>query len=175
LPNTSLPGKFPTVKCFNAESLAVVLAAIKQGETVLNLCAAGNESINTLCSETLIGAKKGIAFPTCVSVNNLLCHVSPLASDPEASVALANGDVVRIELGAHIDGYIALVGTTVVVGATKATAVSGKTANVIAAAKNAFEAAIRTLKPGNTNSQVSSIVEKVAKEFECVPVQGIFG
>jgi methionine aminopeptidase len=38
--------------------------------------------------------KKGIAFPTCVSVNNCVCHFSPLASDTD--VELKDGDVVKM-------------------------------------------------------------------------------
>lgn len=38
--------------------------------------------------------KKGIAFPTCVSVNNCICHFSPIASDPD--VTLKEGDLVKM-------------------------------------------------------------------------------
>ena len=61
----------------------------------------------------------GIAFPTCVSSNAAICHMSPLSSDPEGSNVLKKGDVVRIELGAHIDGYIAQAAHTVIIGASK--------------------------------------------------------
>lgn len=36
----------------------------------------------------------GIAFPTCVSVNNCVCHFSPLKSDPD--VTLKDGDLVKM-------------------------------------------------------------------------------
>lgn len=36
----------------------------------------------------------GIAFPTCVSVNNCVCHHSPLKSDPD--VILKDGDLVKM-------------------------------------------------------------------------------
>lgn len=38
--------------------------------------------------------KKGVAFPTCLSVNNCICHFSPLVSD--ADVELKDGDVVKM-------------------------------------------------------------------------------
>lgn len=56
-------------------------------------------------------------MPTCVSVNNCVCHFSPLLSEPP--VVLKVGQVVKIDLGAHIDGYIASAAHTVVVGANK--------------------------------------------------------
>ena len=52
----------------------------------------------------------GIAFPCCISVNNCICHFSPLTNDPDT--ILKAGDVTKIDLGAHIDGFIAVVAHT---------------------------------------------------------------
>lgn len=38
--------------------------------------------------------KKGIAFPTCLSVNNCICHFSPTKNDPDYIVK--EGDVVKM-------------------------------------------------------------------------------
>ncbi|VVC97705.1 unnamed protein product [Leptidea sinapis] len=69
-------------------------------------------------------AKKGIAFSTCVSVNNCICHYSPIPS--ETDYILKQGDLAKIDLGAHIDGFIAVVAHTVVVGGGE---VTGKAAD----------------------------------------------
>lgn len=61
--------------------------------------------------------KRGIAFPVCLSVNNCINHYSPIYSDPDT--ILQDGDLVKIDLGAHLDGFISVVGHTLVVGATK--------------------------------------------------------
>ena len=45
-------------------------------------------------SYVLAAVFAGIAFPTCVSLNNCICHFSPLRSD--AAVALKNGDLVKV-------------------------------------------------------------------------------
>ena len=37
--------------------------------------------------------ERGVAFPTCISVNNTVCHVSPLASD---EAVLQQGDIVKM-------------------------------------------------------------------------------
>ena len=37
--------------------------------------------------------ERGVAFPTCISVNNTVCHNSPLASD---ETVLEEGDVVKM-------------------------------------------------------------------------------
>jgi methionine aminopeptidase len=82
-----------------------------------------------------------------VSVNNCICHYSPLNS--EADTQLKDGDVVKLDMGAHIDGFIAVVAHTVVVGASKDKKVSGRKADAILAAHLASEAALRLVKPGN--------------------------
>lgn len=38
--------------------------------------------------------KKGIAFPTCISVNNCICHFSPIASEPD--LILKEEDMVKV-------------------------------------------------------------------------------
>lgn len=55
-------------------------------------------------------------MPTCISINNCVCHFSPLRSDPP--VIIKDRQMVKIDLGAHIDGFIATAAHTVVVGAS---------------------------------------------------------
>ena len=57
-------------------------------------------------------------------MNNCICHFSPLVS--ESDVILADGDLVKIDMGAHIDGFIAVVAHTVVVGSSASNPVTGK-------------------------------------------------
>ena len=64
----------------------------------------------------------GIAFPTCISVNNTICHYSPLVSEPD--VTIQDGDVVKLDFGCHLDGFVAVVAHTVVVGASAENPVS---------------------------------------------------
>lgn len=40
--------------------------------------------------------KKGIGFPTTVSVNNCVAHFTPIPSDPEAATTLKEGDVAKM-------------------------------------------------------------------------------
>ncbi|PZC85502.1 proliferation-associated protein 2G4 [Helicoverpa armigera] len=113
-------------------------------------------------------SKKGIAFSTCVSVNNCICHFSPIPS--ENDYILKEGDLAKIDLGAHIDGFIAVVAHTVVVGGGEA---SGRAADVLLAAHYASEAALRMLRPGNENYAITEVVQKITAEFGCKPVEGM--
>jgi len=47
---------------------------------------------------------------------------------------LVAGDVVKVDLGVHVDGYIAQAAETVVVGATVEAPLEGRAADAIAAA-----------------------------------------
>ncbi|KAF8263903.1 hypothetical protein EI94DRAFT_1806554 [Lactarius quietus] len=115
----------------------------------------------------------GLAFPTCVSVNNCVAHFSPLASDPLSAQKLAKGDVVKLHLGAHIDGFAAISAETIVVGATPDSPVTGRRADVLRAAWTAAEVAMRLVRVGNKNWQVTEAVSKVAAAWDCKPVEGM--
>jgi curved DNA binding protein len=115
--------------------------------------------------------KKGIAFPTCLSVNNYICHFSPLVSDPD--MILKDDDVVKIDLGCHIDGYVAVVAHTLVVGATREKKVTGRRADCILAAYYAAEAALRLIKPTENNTVVTEMIDRIANVYHCKPVEGI--
>jgi methionine aminopeptidase len=107
--------------------------------------------------------ERGIAFPTCISVNEICGHYSPC---PDDSVALKNEDLVKIEFGAHIDGYPANVGHTIVIGGKA----KDKKAAVILAAYDAFVAATKSIKKGSLNQDVTSTIADVCKEYEVEPM-----
>jgi methionine aminopeptidase len=118
---------------------------------------------------------QGLAFPTCVSVNNCVAHFSPPASDALAQQPLAKGDVVKLHVGAHIDGFAAVSAETVVVGATAEEPVTGRRADVLKAAYHAAEIAQRLVKVGNKNWAVTEAVSKVSAAWDCKPVEGTLG
>jgi len=114
-----------------------------------------------------MGIEKGVAFPTCVSVNELVGHYSPLKGE---SRALKTGDLVKVDMACHIDGFIAAAAHSIVVGEEK---VEDRRADVVHAAWTAAEAAVRVIKVGNKNTQVTSVLGEAAEEFNCKPVQGV--
>ncbi|XP_022218714.1 proliferation-associated protein 2G4 [Drosophila obscura] len=115
--------------------------------------------------------KKGIAFPTCLSVNNCVCHFSPAKNDPDYT--LKAGDVVKIDLGAHIDGFIAVAAHTIVVGASADQKISGRHADVILAAYWSVQAALRLLKSGANNYAITDAVQQISESYKCKPIEGM--
>ncbi|CAL8366674.1 unnamed protein product [Lota lota] len=156
------------------QALKVVVDAATAGVSVLSLCDMGDAFISTETGKVFKkekDMKKGIAFPTSVSVNNCVCHFSPLRSDTE--IILKNGDLVKIDLGVHVDGFISNVAHSFVVGVTKDAPLTGRKADVLRAAHLCAEAALRLVKPGNQNSQVTDAWNKIAKSFKCAPIEGM--
>jgi hypothetical protein len=100
------------------------------------------------------------------------CH-TPAPHHPYARASLPPS--FFSELGVHVEGYIATAAATVVVGEAGAApvAVTGPRADVLAAAHAAAEAAVRLIKPGNTNAQVTEAVAAVAAAYGVTPAQGV--
>lgn len=156
------------------QALRLVVESAKPGVSVLGLCEKGDAFIMAETGKVFKkekDMKKGIAFPTSVSVNNCVCHFSPLKSDPDYK--LKDGDLVKIDLGVHVDGFIANVAHSFVVGASKEKPITGRKADVIQAAHLCAEAALRLVKPGNQNTQVTEAWSKIAQSFKCSPIEGM--
>jgi methionine aminopeptidase len=72
-----------------------VLAQLAAGKDVVELCEFGDTLIESLVSKMYKGkkAEKGIAFPTCVSVNQCVGHFAPLKGE---GLVLKDGDNVKM-------------------------------------------------------------------------------
>lgn len=87
---------------------------------------------------------------------------------------LKENDLVKIDLGVHIDGYIAVVAHTVYLAASLTASLPhiGRLADVFNAAYQAAEIAVRLIRPGNTNQQVTDAIAKVASTYGVQAIAG---
>jgi len=86
-----------------ARELAVSL--VKEGASLLDVA----EEVEDLMRKR--GAKP--AFPTCISIDHVAAHYSPMHDD---ILRFRHGNVVKLDLGAQLDGWIADTAVTVEVG-----------------------------------------------------------
>ena len=146
---------------------------MKPGVKVIELCSAGDsfmeEKIKHAYKKSK-GMKKGIAFPTCVNVNETICHFTPLDNTPEAAITLKENDVVRVDLGVQIDGFISNIAQTYILTPN---VVSGREADCLAAVQQGMEVAQRLMKPGKTNTDLIQALQKVARAFNVKWVNGV--
>lgn len=137
---------------------------------VVQLCAHSDELITQKCMALFKKGdiSRGVAFPTCISKNELAGHFSPL--EASAASQLQDGDLIKIDLGVQLDGFASLVATTFQVGGGP---ITGAKANAVAAAWTGAECAIRMMKPGTSNESITEMFQKVAADFGCNCLEGV--
>lgn len=175
--NSDVVTKYRLASEIAQSALQGVLAKLVAGTDVVELCKFGDVIIEQRCSGIFKSKKveKGVAFPTSVSVNEVICHYSPLSNE---SMTVKAGDWVKIDLGCHIDGYIAVVAHTAIVPEEGSAAeapfpeLSGAEADVLKCANDAVELCARLIKPGNTNLQVTEALTKLEAAYGVKSLQG---
>ncbi|HNX17729.1 MAG TPA: type II methionyl aminopeptidase [Methanoregula sp.] len=104
-----------------------------------------------------------LAFPLNVSLNEDAAHDTASTGDDRI---FAKGDVVKLDLGVQIDGYIADTATTVDLG---------HNALLLEASREALEAAIRTVKPGVTAGEIGAVVQNEIERRGYRPIANLTG
>ena len=103
------------------------------------------------------------AFPVNLSINEFAAHYTPQQND---ETKIKEGDVLKIDVGAHVDGYIA---------DTAITVDFGKNGELLKASREALAAAVDLVKPGAMISDISLKIEEVIKSFGFKPVENLTG
>ncbi|KAA8517426.1 hypothetical protein F0562_017719 [Nyssa sinensis] len=109
------------------EALQLVLSKCKPKAKIVDICEKGDSFIREQAGNTYKNVKKKIER------------------------VLEEGDMLKIDMGCHIDGFIAVVAHTHVL---QEGPVTGRAADVVAAANIAAEVALRLVRPGRTNSKL---------------------
>ncbi len=109
------------------------------------------------------GAKP--AFPTNISVNNIGAHYTPVENEGQT---FEKGDVVKIDIGCHVDGYIADNALTVELGTNRYT-------SLIEAAEESLEFAIKSMRPGMKIRDVGRNIETVITSKGYNPISNLTG
>lgn len=132
-------------------------------------------------SETIkLGGKP--AFPCNVSVNEITAHYTSPSND---KTTLNLGNLVKVDIGAHVDGYIADTAISVLVGdgeseendtkESNSENIAEKNIKMIETAQAALESAICTIKPGLEVGKIGEVVEETIKNKGFKPVANLTG
>jgi len=108
------------------------------------------------------GAKP--AFPVNISINEIAAHYTPGITDDRV---IGEKDVVKIDLGAHINGAIGDSAYTI--------DMSGENGELVKAAEEALENAIKEIKPGVKTGEVGGVIEETAKKYDFKPIRNLSG
>jgi methionyl aminopeptidase len=115
--------------------------------------------------EDFIKKKAKIAFPVNISINEIAAHYTPSLNDPGV---FKRGDVVKIDVGAHVDGYIGDTAETVEVE-------SNRYQELIVSAKKALRAGLHEIKNNVLVSHIGQCIEKSIKDDNFNPVDNLNG
>ena len=105
------------------------------------------------------------AFPTCLSIDHVAAHYSPVHND---RLTLKRGNVVKLDLGAQVDGYIADTASTVEVGTRNWT-------DLIKASEVACETAIEVCRPKTPTRLLGSAIERAIESYGFKPISNLTG
>ncbi|BDD55308.1 Curved DNA-binding protein (42 kDa protein) [Monascus purpureus] len=183
--------KYKTAAQISQKVLESVKALCVEGSKIVEICQKGDALFEEELAKVYKGKKitKGIAHPTTVSPSSYVTPYTPLVSDAkEAETTLKAGELAKIQLGAQIDGFGAIVCDEVVVGAEDV--VTGRLADLVLATHYANELLLRLMVPPGllasgseeekkkaaaekppTQTQISNLIEKVAKAYDCNVVE----
>ncbi len=104
------------------------------------------------------------AFPCNLSINEVAAHYTPLIGD---ELRVPDESVVKIDLGVHVDGYIADTAVTV--------SFSDKWDTLLEAVRDALEKALGIVSPDTKFSEVGRVIESTIKAYGFKPISNLGG
>jgi methionyl aminopeptidase len=129
---------------------------VKEGASLLDICSSVEENI----------IKKGgrPAFPCNVDVNEVAAHYSSPIDDTRT---IPRGAIVKVDLGVHINGYIADTALTVSLNPAHTAMVRG--------VEEALKRAIETIRPRAKNGDIGGAIESTIERYGFRPIQNLSG
>lgn len=154
--------KYKEAGAIAARVLDGMIKNIKLGKTFKELIEYGERRLESeLAASPYKSIKyKGLCFPICLCKNNYLGQTSTIDCEVE------EGDLLKIELGVHIDGYPAIIAYPTVVK-KQSEKINDRRKDVMKAAFEASREIFQIMKPGKKNLDVVRILEKYAIKYNC--------
>jgi len=129
---------------------------VKEGMRIIEICEK---------AESLIEKKGGKpAFPCNISVNEIAAHYT---SPPDDERIIPKGAVVKIDIGVHIDGYIADTATTV--------SFNPQYKELVKTAEEALNKGIEYVRAGASSSGFGALIQKTIVERGFKPISNLTG
>jgi methionyl aminopeptidase len=126
------------------------------GSTLFEIC----ESVEA----QIRGMKGEPAFPVNASLNEIAAHYT---AEPGDTTIVKEGDVLKIDIGVHVDGYIADTAVTV--------CYDPKFEALVKAAEAALGEAVRMARANTRASDIGKLIESTITKFGFRPIQNLSG
>jgi methionyl aminopeptidase len=105
-----------------------------------------------------------IGFPCNISLNDIAAHYTPYFGDEST---FSENDVVKLDLGAHVDGFIADTAVTV--------DLSGKYSDLKKASEDALNTVIKEIVPPMNVGEMGKIIQEVIESYGYKPISNLSG
>ena len=112
------------------------------------------------------GPEVELAFPCNIAIDDVAAHFTPLSTDRD--LAFERGQLVKLDCGAHVDGYIGDTAITIEVGTQNYT-------SLIRASREALEIALDLIAPRVRLNSVGEAVSAVIKGYGFAPIENLTG
>ncbi len=106
------------------------------------------------------------SFPLNLSINNEAAHYTPSPGDTKT---FRTGDVVKVDIGAQVEGYISDNAATVEVGN------QGKYSDLIECSRAALNSALKVLRPSVEINRIGAAIGETIESFGFKPVKNLGG
>ena len=104
------------------------------------------------------------AFPCNISRNDLAAHYTPPHNDDEVFL---EGDIIKLDVGAHVDGYISDNAMTI--------DLANEYPKLVKATREAVDKAIKILKPGIKIREIGKVIEETIVGLDATPITNLSG
>ena len=147
-----------------AETLALVEEHLQPGITTAELDAIADEFIHSHGGVPTFKGYKGYPAATCLSPNSMVVHGIP------GPLKLHDGDILSVDVGVTLDGFVADSAWTYAVGA-----ISAGAQRLLDTCQAALEAGIREARLGNSIGDISQAVQAVTEEAGYSVIRSLVG
>jgi len=147
-----------------ADTLALLEENIQPGVTTAELDALAEEFIRSRGGEPTFKGYKGYPAATCLSPNAMVVHGIP------GKAKLENGDILSVDVGVTLDGFVADSAWTFPVGS-----ISPEAQRLLDTCRAALEAAIEQARIGNTIGDISEAVQTVTEAAGFSVIRSLVG
>ena len=104
------------------------------------------------------------SFPPNISINQIAAHYTPKFGD---NLELKDNDIVKIDVGASVDGYLSDTAASVSVG--------NSDNPLITAARDALDSVAKLIRPGMAVSEISAVIEDTITKAGFSPIVNLGG
>ena len=111
-----------------------------------------------------------MAFPAQIAMNENAAHVCPLSDD---TTVFKNTDIIKLDLGVHIDGYVADTAITIIFKENNEK--YEELQNIKKASEEALKNVLSIIKPGITLGEIGLMIQETISKYDLSPIKNLSG